>query len=79
MKLRIVALLLAMALLCAVMPAAMADVEVMVLPEDARGFDLHKSAKTISYYKRLELLLPDGRVRQRDRFRERGIYFHEFA
>ena len=52
MKLRIVALLLAMALLCAVMPAAMADVEVMVLPEDARGFDLHKSAKTISYYKR---------------------------
>ena len=46
MKLRIVALLLAMALLCAVMPAAMADVEVMVLPEDARGFDLHKSAKT---------------------------------
>ena len=52
MKLRIVALLLAMALLCAVMPAAMADVEVMALPEDARGFDLHKSAKTISYYKR---------------------------
>ena len=50
MKLRIVALLLAVALLCAILPAAVAETEVMNLPAEARGYDLHKSANTISFY-----------------------------